>query len=404
MTVTDRFLKYVKFDTKSDENSGVTPSTSGQMVFAKYLKEELEGLGLTEITLDDNAYLMATLPANTNEKIPTIGFIAHLDTSPDMSGTNVNPQIVDYKGGDIVLNAEQSIVLSPSQFPELNDYVGETLITTDGTTLLGADDKAGIAEIVTALEYLKNHPEIKHGKIRIAFNPDEEIGQGAHKFDVDLFGADWAYTMDGGAVGELEFENFNAAVARVTFKGRNVHPGYAKDKMINAIRVANKFATMLPESETPEHTEGYEGFYHVVGVEGSVEETTLTYIIRDHDRARFEARKKELEHLTCKINEEFPGVATLDMKDQYYNMREKIEPVMHVIDIAKQAIENVGVTPKVQPIRGGTDGAQLSFKGLPCPNIFAGGLNFHGRYEFVPVSSMEKAAQVVVEICKLVKK
>jgi len=404
MTVTDRFLKYVKFDTKSDENSGVTPSTSGQMVFAKYLKEELEGLGLTEITLDDNAYLMATLPANTDEKIPTIGFIAHLDTSPDMSGTNVNPQIVDYKGGDIVLNAEQSIVLSPSQFPELNDYVGETLITTDGTTLLGADDKAGIAEIVTAIEYLKNHPEIKHGKIRIAFNPDEEIGQGAHKFDVDLFGADWAYTMDGGAVGELEFENFNAAVARITFKGRNVHPGYAKDKMINAIRVANKFATMLPESETPEHTEGYEGFYHVVGVEGSVEETTLTYIIRDHDRARFEARKKELEYLTCKINEEFPGVATLDMKDQYYNMREKIEPVMHVIDIAKQAIENVGVTPKVQPIRGGTDGAQLSFKGLPCPNIFAGGLNFHGRYEFVPVSSMEKAAQVVVEICKLVKK
>lgn len=404
MTVTDRFLKYVKFDTKSDENSGVTPSTSGQMVFAKYLKEELEGLGLTEITLDDNAYLMATLPANTDEKIPTIGFIAHLDTSPDMSGTNVNPQIVDYKGGDIVLNAEQSIVLSPSQFPELNDYVGETLITTDGTTLLGADDKAGIAEIVTAIEYLKNHPEIKHGKIRIAFNPDEEIGQGAHKFDVDLFGADWAYTMDGGAVGELEFENFNAAVARITFKGRNVHPGYAKDKMINAIRVANKFATMLPESETPEHTEGYEGFYHVVGVEGSVEETTLTYIIRDHDRARFEARKKELEHLTCKINEEFLGVATLDMKDQYYNMREKIEPVMHVIDIAKQAIENVGVTPKVQPIRGGTDGAQLSFKGLPCPNIFAGGLNFHGRYEFVPVSSMEKAAQVVVEICKLVKK
>lgn len=404
MTVTDRFLKYVKFDTKSDENSGVTPSTSGQMVFAKYLKEELEGLGLTEITLDDNAYLMATLPANTDEKIPTIGFIAHLDTSPDMSGTNVNPQIVDYKGGDIVLNAEQSIVLSPSQFPELNDYVGETLITTDGTTLLGADDKAGIAEIVTAIEYLKNHPEIKHGKIRIAFNPDEEIGQGAHKFDVDLFGADWAYTMDGGAVGELEFENFNAAVARITFKGRNVHPGYAKDKMINSIRVANKFATMLPESETPEHTEGYEGFYHVVGVEGSVEETTLTYIIRDHDRARFEARKKELEHLTCKINEEFPGVATLDMKDQYYNMREKIEPVMHVIDIAKQAIENVGVTPKVQPIRGGTDGAQLSFKGLPCPNIFAGGLNFHGRYEFVPVSSMEKAAQVVVEICKLVKK
>ena len=403
MNVTDRFLKYVKFDTKSDENTGVTPSTPGQMVFAKYLKEELEALGLTEITLDDNAYLMATLPANTDEDIPTIGFIAHLDTSPDMSGENVNPQMVDYKGGDITLNADKGIVLSPSQFPELNDYVGETLITTDGTTLLGADDKAGIAEIVTAIEYLKNHPEIKHGKIRIAFNPDEEIGQGAHKFDVELFGADWAYTMDGGAVGELEFENFNAAVARITFQGRNVHPGYAKSKMINSIRVANQFASMLPRWETPEHTEGYEGFYHVVGIEGSVEETTLTYIIRDHDRARFESRKKELEHLTRKINAEFPGVATLDMKDQYYNMREKIEPVMHVIDIAKQAIENAGVTPKVQPIRGGTDGAQLSFKGLPCPNIFAGGLNFHGRFEFVPVSSMEKATQVVVEICKLVK-
>lgn len=403
MNVTDRFLKYVKFDTKSDENTGVTPSTPGQMVFAKYLKEELEALGLTEITLDDNAYLMATLPANTDEDIPTIGFIAHLDTSPDMSGENVNPQMVDYKGGDITLNADKGIVLSPTQFPELNDYVGETLITTDGTTLLGADDKAGIAEIVTAIEYLKNHPEIKHGKIRIAFNPDEEIGQGAHKFDVELFGADWAYTMDGGAVGELEFENFNAAVARITFQGRNVHPGYAKGKMINSIRVANQFASMLPRWETPEHTEGYEGFYHVVGIEGSVEETTLTYIIRDHDRVRFESRKKELEHLTRKINAEFPGVATLDMKDQYYNMREKIEPVMHVIDIAKQAIENAGVTPKVQPIRGGTDGAQLSFKGLPCPNIFAGGLNFHGRFEFVPVSSMEKATQVVVEICKLVK-
>ena len=403
MNVTDRFLKYVKFDTKSDENTGVTPSTPGQMAFAKYLKEELEALGLTEITLDDNAYLMATLPANTDEEIPTIGFIAHLDTSPDMSGENVNPQMVDYKGGDITLNADKGIVLSPSQFPELNDYVGETLITTDGTTLLGADDKAGIAEIITAIEYLKNHPEIKHGKIRIAFNPDEEIGQGAHKFDVELFGADWAYTMDGGAVGELEFENFNAAVARITFQGRNVHPGYAKGKMINSIRVANQFASMLPRWETPEHTEGYEGFYHVVGIEGSVEETTLTYIIRDHDRARFESRKKELEHLTRKINAEFPGVATLDMKDQYYNMREKIEPVMHVIDIAKQAIENAGVTPKVQPIRGGTDGAQLSFKGLPCPNIFAGGLNFHGRFEFVPVSSMEKATQVVVEICKLVK-
>lgn len=403
MNVTDRFLRYVKFDTQSDEQTNLTPSTPGQMVFAKYLKEELEDLGLTEITLDDNGYLMATLPANTDEEVPTIGFIAHLDTSPDMSGRNVCPRMVDYKGGDIVLNEEKNIVLSPSQFPELNDYVGETLIVTDGNTLLGADDKAGIAEIITAIEFLKENPGIKHGKIRIAFNPDEEIGQGAHKFDVDLFGADWAYTMDGGAVGELEFENFNAAVARITFQGRNVHPGYAKGKMINSIRVANQFAIMLPRWETPEHTQDYEGFYHLVGIEGSVEQTVMTYIIRDHDRDRFERRKKELEHLTRKINNEFPDVATIEIKDQYYNMREKIEPVMHIIDLAKQAMENVGVTPKVQPIRGGTDGAQLSFKCLPCPNIFAGGLNFHGRYEFVPVSSMEKATDVVVEICKLVR-
>ena len=403
MNVTDRFLRYVKFDTQSDEQTNLTPSTPGQMVFAEYLKEELEALGLTEITLDDNGYLMATLPANTDEDVPTIGFIAHLDTSPDMSGRNVCPRMVDYEGGDIVLNEEKNIVLSPTQFPELNDYVGETLIVTDGNTLLGADDKAGIAEIITAIEFLKENPGIKHGKIRIAFNPDEEIGQGAHKFDVDLFGADWAYTMDGGAIGELEFENFNAAVARITFQGRNVHPGYAKGKMINSIRVANQFAIMLPRWETPEHTQDYEGFYHLVGIEGSVEQTVMTYIIRDHDRDRFERRKKELEHLTRKINNEFPGVATIEIKDQYYNMREKIEPVMHIVDLAKQAMENVGVTPKVQPIRGGTDGAQLSFKGLPCPNIFAGGLNFHGRYEFIPISSMEKATDVVVEICKLVR-
>lgn len=403
MNVTDRFLRYVKFDTQSDEQTNLTPSTPGQMVFAEYLKEELEALGLTEITLDDNGYLMATLPSNTDEDVPTIGFIAHLDTSPDMSGRNVCPRMVDYEGGDIVLNEEKNIVLSPTQFPELNDYVGETLIVTDGNTLLGADDKAGIAEIITAIEFLKENPGIKHGKIRIAFNPDEEIGQGAHKFDVDLFGADWAYTMDGGAIGELEFENFNAAVARITFQGRNVHPGYAKGKMINSIRVANQFAIMLPRWETPEHTQDYEGFYHLVGIEGSVEQTVMTYIIRDHDRDRFERRKKELEHLTRKINNEFPGVATIEIKDQYYNMREKIEPVMHIIDLAKQAMENVGVTPKVQPIRGGTDGAQLSFKGLPCPNIFAGGLNFHGRYEFIPISSMEKATDVVVEICKLVR-
>ena len=403
MTVVDRFLNYVKFDTQSDELTNLTPSTPGQMIFAQHLEKELQELGLTEISLDDNGYLMATLPANTDKDVPTIGFIAHLDTSPDMSGRHVKPRIVEkYAGGDITLNSEENVVLSPSQFPELNDYVGHDLIVTDGNTLLGADDKAGIAEIIAAVDYLKNHPEIKHGKIRIAFNPDEEIGQGAHKFDVKHFDADWAYTMDGGAIGELEFENFNAAVAKVTFKGLNVHPGYAKHKMLNSIRVANQYAIMLPRWETPEHTENYEGFYHLIGFEGSVEKTVLTYIIRDHDRDRFERRKRELEHLTRKVNCEFPACASIEIKDQYYNMREKIEPVMHIIDTAIKAMENVGVTPKDQPIRGGTDGAQLSFKGLPCPNIFAGGLNFHGRYEFVPISSMEKATEVIVEICRLV--
>ena len=402
MTVVDRFLNYVKFDTQSDELTNLTPSTPGQMIFAQHLEKELQELGLTEISLDDNGYLMATLPANTDKDVPTIGFIAHLDTSPDMSGRHVKPRIVEkYAGGDITLNSEENVVLSPSQFPELNDYVGHDLIVTDGNTLLGADDKAGIAEIIAAVDYLKNHPEIKHGKIRIAFNPDEEIGQGAHKFDVKHFDADWAYTMDGGAIGELEFENFNAAVAKVTFKGLNVHPGYAKHKMLNSIRVANQYAIMLPRWETPEHTENYEGFYHLIGFEGSVEKTVLTYIIRDHDRDRFERRKRELEHLTRKVNCEFPACASIEIKVQYYNMREKIEPVMHIIDTAIKAMENVGVTPKVQPIRGGTDGAQLSFKGLPCPNIFAGGLNFHGRYEFVPISSMEKATGVIVEICRL---
>ncbi len=403
MTVVDRFLQYVKFDTQSDELTNMTPSTPGQMVFAQHLEKELRTMGLTNITLDDNGYLMATLPANTDKKVPTVGFIAHLDTSPDMSGKHVSPRIVEnYDGKDIVLNQGNNVVLSPSQFPELLHYEGHDLIVTDGNTLLGADDKAGIAEIITAVDYLMKHPEIKHGDIRIAFNPDEEIGQGAHKFDVDLFGADWGYTMDGGEIGELEFENFNAAVAKVTFKGRNVHPGYAKHKMLNSIRVANQFVIMLPRWETPEHTEGYEGFYHLVSIEGSVEETVLTYIIRDHDRDRFERRKKELEHLTRKINNEFPGCASIEIKDQYYNMREKIEPVMHIIDVAIKAMENVDVKPKVQPIRGGTDGAQLSFKGLPCPNIFAGGLNFHGRYEFVPIPSMEKATQVIVEIARLV--
>lgn len=403
MTVVDRFLQYVKFDTQSDELTNLTPSTPGQMIFAQHLEKDLRQLGLADISLDDNGYLMATLPANCDKRVPTVGFIAHLDTSPDMSGHHVSPRIVEkYDGGNIVLNADKNIVLSPEQFPELLDYKGQDLIVTDGNTLLGADDKAGIAEIIAAVDYLKSHPEIKHGDIRIAFNPDEEIGQGAHKFDVKRFGADWAYTMDGGAIGELEYENFNAAVARVTFKGRNVHPGYAKHKMINSIRIANQFAIMLPRWETPEHTEGYEGFYHLVGIEGNVEQTVITYIIRDHDRDRFERRKKELEHLTRKINNEFPDCASIEIKDQYYNMLEKIKPVMHIIDIAKAAMERAGVKPVVQPIRGGTDGAQLSFKGLPCPNIFAGGLNFHGRYEFVPIPSMEKATDTIVEICKIV--
>ncbi len=403
MNVVDRFLQYVKFDTQSDELTNMTPSTPGQMIFAQVLEKELHNLGLTDITLDDNGYLMATLPGNTGHKVPTIGFIAHIDTSPDLSGHHVNPRIVEnYDGSAITLNPEQNVILSPEEFPELLHYVGQSLIVTDGTTLLGADDKAGIAEIVTAMAYLIKHPEIKHGDIRICFNPDEEIGAGAHKFDVERFGADWAYTMDGGEIGELEYENFNAAVAKVTVKGRNVHPGYAKHKMINSMRIANQFVIMLPRWETPEHTEGYEGFYHLISFEGSVEQSVLTYIIRDHDRDRFERRKKELEHLTRKINNEFPDCASIEIKDQYYNMREKIEPVSHIVEIAEQAMRNAGVTPKVVPIRGGTDGAQLSFKGLPCPNIFAGGLNFHGRYEFVPIPSMEKAVEVIVEIARMV--
>lgn len=403
MTVTDRFLSYVAFDTQSDELTNMTPSTPGQMVFARFLKEQLEKMGLEEISLDDNGYLMATLPSNCGDDAPVVGFIAHLDTAPDMSGKHVNPRIVkNYDGKSILLNEKENIVLSPEEFPEMLNYIGQDLIVTDGTTLLGADDKAGIAEIVTAVAYLQEHPEIKHGKIRIAFNPDEEIGKGAHKFDVERFGAEFAYTMDGGAVGELEYENFNAASAKVTIKGRNVHPGTAKHKMVNSIRVATQFIVMLPRWETPEHTEGYEGFYHLVGIEGSVEETVLTYIIRDHDRARFESRKREIEHLVRKTNIEFPGCASVEIKDQYYNMREKIEPVMHIIEVAEKAMLEAGVEPKVQPIRGGTDGAQLSFKGLPCPNIFAGGENFHGRYEYVSIQSMEKAASVIVNICRLV--
>lgn len=402
----ERFLKYVSFETTSNEESGVTPSTPGQMVLAKYLKDELEGMGLQEVFLDDNGYLYATLPANTDKQVPTVGFIAHMDTAPDMSGKNVTPRIVEnYDGGDIVLSADDNIVLTPEQFPELKSHVGEDLIVTDGHTLLGADDKAGIAEIISGVEYLMQHPEIEHGKIRIAFNPDEEIGLGAHKFDVERFGCDFAYTFDGGEVGELEFENFNAAAAKLTFTGRNVHPGTAKNKMINSIRVANRFISMLPSHETPEHTEGYEGFYHVISFNGSVEQTTVSYIIRDHSRERFESRKREFQHLTQKINAEYgEGTLKLELRDQYYNMREKIEPVMYVIDIAKEAMLAAGVEPVVKAIRGGTDGAQLSFKGLPCPNIFAGGMNMHGRYEYVPIPSMEKAMNVMIKIAELTAK
>ncbi|MDR0962589.1 MAG: peptidase T [Mediterranea sp.] len=400
MSLTERFLKYVTFNTQSAEETKVTPSTPGQMVFARYLRDELQSIGLEDITLDEHGYLFATLPANTDQPLPVIGFIAHLDTSPDMSGEQVSPRIVHaYDGGDIVLSEDENIVLSPRQFPELLAHKGEDLVVTNGKTLLGADDKAGVAEIVTAMEYLLQHPELKHGKIRVGFNPDEEIGLGAHLFDVEKFGCDYAYTMDGGEVGELEYENFNAASAVVTFKGRNVHPGYAKNKMINSVRIANRFCSLLPADETPEHTEGYEGFYHLTSFMGEVEETRVAYIIRDHDLARFEARKQTMERLTRFINDEYgEGTATLQLHDQYYNMRRQIEPVMHIVDKAVAAMQTVGVTPHVKAIRGGTDGAQLSFKGLPCPNIFAGGLNFHGRYEFVPVQSMEKAVKVIVQL------
>ena len=406
MTVIERFLKYVTFDTQSDESTGVTPSTPKQMVFAQYLKTELEELGLKDFSLDENGYLFATLPSNVDHEVPVVGFIAHMDTSPDMSGENVKPRIVEkYDGKDIPLCAEEDIILSPANFPELLDHVGEDLIVTDGHTLLGADDKAGIAEIVGAVAYLIAHPEIKHGDIRIGFNPDEEIGLGAHKFDVEKFGAKWAYTMDGGEVGELEFENFNAAAAKIRVKGRNVHPGYAKNKMINSLLVANEYASLLPANETPGTTEGYEGFYHLIGMEGEVENTVLSYIVRDHDREKFEARKQALLNYAAQLNEKYgEGTVTVELKDQYYNMRQQVEPLMYIIDIAFAAMQEAGVTPKVKAIRGGTDGAQLSFKGLPCPNIFAGGLNFHGRYEFVPVQSIEKAMNVVVKIAELTAK
>ena len=402
MNITQRFLKYISFHTTSDENTGLTPSTPGQMVFSKYLAEELAAIGMKEISLDDKGYLMATLPANCNKDVPTIGFIAHVDTSPEMSGENIQARIVEnYDGKDILLNKKEQIVLETSVFPEILQYKGQDIIVTDGTTLLGADDKAGIAEIVTAMEYLIEHPEIKHGKVRIAFTPDEEIGQGAHHFNVEKFGAEWAYTMDGGQIGELEYENFNAASAKVTFNGLNVHPGYAKDKMINSILIANKYIAMLPADETPAETEGYEGFYHLLAIEGGIEKTSLTYIIRDHDHKQFLFRKKHMQELVEKINTTYgPGTATIELKDQYYNMREKVEPVMHIVDGAAEAMKEVGITPIIKPIRGGTDGSQLSFKGLPCPNIFAGGHNFHGRFEYLPIQSMEKATQVIIHIIK----
>lgn len=401
MNIVERFLNYVTYDTQSSEETGRTPSTEKQRIFAKHLKDELIAEGLQDVELDELGYLYATLPSNTDKKVPTIGFIAHMDTSPDASGKDVKPCIIkNYNGDDIVLS--KGIVTSPIKFPELLNHRGEDLIVTDGTTLLGADDKAGIAEIVQAMVYLQQHPEIKHGKIRVGFNPDEEIGEGAHHFDVEKFGCDFAYTMDGSEVGEIEFENFNAAVAKITINGCSVHPGYAKGKMVNAVRIATELVNLLPENETPEITEGYEGFFHLTSLSGTVEKAQLSFIIRDHDRGYFEGRKSEMFDVVEIINKKYgEGVALLDMKDQYYNMREIVEPKMHIIDIAKLAISEAGMTPVIKAIRGGTDGAQLSFKGLPCPNIFAGGLNFHGPHEFCPVQSLEKAMMTVVNICKI---
>lgn len=404
MTIVERFLKYVSFDTQSAEDSETTPSTEKQWILARYLKEELEGIGLTEVEIDEHAYVYATLPANTDKPLPTVGFIAHMDTSPDCSGKDVKPRIVkDYDGGDIVLDEAAGIVTSPKKFPELLDHVGEDIIVTDGHTLLGADDKAGIAEIVQAMAYLIAHPEIKHGRIRVGFNPDEEIGLGAHRFNVEKFGCDFAYTMDGGELGELEFENFNAASAKVEVTGVSVHPGYAKNKMVNAARVATEYASLMPAAETPERTAEYEGFYHLLGMNGNVEKASLTYIIRDHDHARFEERKEYAAAVGELLNKKYgAGTVKVTLADQYYNMREKVEPVMHIIDTALDAMKDCGIQPRVRAIRGGTDGAQLSFKGLPCPNIFAGGLNFHGPHEFLPIPSLEKASMVVVKICEIV--
>lgn len=401
MNITERFINYTKFDTQSSEDSQTVPSTSKQLIFAKYLKEELEREGFSDVELDEKGYIYATLKANTRKDVPTIGFISHYDTSPDASGAGVKARVVShYDGGDIILS--EGIVSSPGKFPELKAHIGEDLIVTDGHTLLGADDKAGIAEIVDAMCYLRDHDEIKHGDIRMGFNPDEEIGLGAHHFDVEKFGCSWAYTMDGGDIGDLEFENFNAAGAKVTIKGVSVHTGYAKGKMVNANRLACEFNAMIPDTDIPENTEGYQGFYHLLGMETRTEEAKMSYIIRDHDRGKFENRKDFMKDCARKMNEKYgEGTVEVVIKDQYYNMKEKIEPAMHVIDIVLQAMQETGVAPKVEPIRGGTDGAQLSFKGLPCPNIFAGGVNFHGPYEFVSVRVMKKAVEVIVKICEI---
>lgn len=403
--VIERFLGYVKIDTQSDPNSETTPSTEKQWNLANELVSELEQIGLKDVSIDDNAYIMATLPSNIDKEVPVIGFIAHFDTTPDFSGTNVNPQIVEnYDGKDIILNKEKNIILSPDYFEELLNYKGQTLITTDGTTLLGADDKAGIAEIITAMEYLVKHPEIKHGTIKIGFTPDEEIGRGAHKFDVEKFGAQWAYTIDGSRLGELEYENFNAASAKIKIEGKSVHPGYAKGKMVNAISIANEFMSILPPEESPQNTSKREGFFHIHHMHGEIEHAEFELIIRDHDMEQFERRKDLIRSIANQMNGAYGGCITFEIKDQYYNMREKITPVFHIVEIAKEAMIALNIVPLIKPIRGGTDGSQLSYKGLPCPNIFAGGHNFHGKYEYVPVESMQKAVEVIVKICELTSK
>lgn len=401
--IINRFISYVTIDTQSDPDSETTPSTEKQWQLANKLAEELKTIGMQDVTIDENAYIMATLPSNVDHNVPTIGFISHFDTSPDFTATNVKPQIIEkYDGKDIVLNEAKDIILSPDYFEDLLLYKGQTLITTDGTTLLGADDKAGICEIMIAMEYLINHPEIKHGTIKVGFTPDEEIGRGAHKFDVEKFGADWAYTMDGSQIGELEYENFNAASAKVRIKGISVHPGYAKGKMVNSLYIATEFVNSLPRLETPEHTDEYQGFFHLHCIKGDVEETELQYIIRDHDAKHFQARKDMMLKLTEDLNSQYEeDIISIEIKDQYFNMKEKVEPVMHIVDIAERAMETLGIKPIIKPIRGGTDGSQLSFMGLPCPNIFAGGHNFHGRYEYVPVESMIKATEVICKIAEL---